>query len=182
MLERLRSSFRLSRGEKAYALAYSIVMSVSAGLTVFVMAGVEGDAALPVEASFYSVWTVIAGVIGGAFALYAARGWLGLPGVFGWIRAAVGGMAAALIASVIAGTLIMPLYGTFYAPVMLATEFMQLPILAAGWFAAIFGAHYLMTALKEERSWEYVEEEVTTTQLTSQLSPLSRVNLYHRSE
>ena len=45
MLERLRSSFRLSRGEKAYALAYSIMMSVSAGLTVFVMAGVEGDAA-----------------------------------------------------------------------------------------------------------------------------------------
>lgn len=182
MLARIRSIFHLSRGERAYALAYGIVMSVAAGLTVYVMAGVEGVAVLPVDPAFYSIWTVIAGVLGGAFALYAARGWLGLRGVLGWIRAAIGGMAAALIASVIAGSLIMPLYGTFYAPVMLATKFMELPILAAGWFAAIFVAHYLMTALKEERSWEYVEEEGTPTELTSGLSPLSRVNLYHRSD
>ena len=181
MMSRLKSTFHLSRGEKAYAVAYAIVMSVSAGLTVYVMAGVEGDAALPVEASFYSIWTVIAGVIGGALALYSARGWLGLTGVLGWVRAFVGGMAAALIAAVIAGSLIMPLYGTFYAPVMLATEFVQLPLLAIGWFAAIFGAHYLMTALTEERSWGYAEEE-TSPELTSTLSSLSRANLYHQSE
>ena len=181
MMARLKSTFQLSRGEKAYAIAYAIVMSVAAGLTVFVMAGVEGDAALPVEASFYSIWTVIAGIIGGALALYAARGWLGLAGVLGWVRALVGGTAAALIAAVIAGSLIMPLYGTFYAPVMLATEFVQMPILAFGWYAAIFGAHYLMTALNEERTWGYVEEEVSND-LTTQLSSVSRINLYHRSE
>ncbi len=181
MMARLRSTFQLSKGEKAYAVAYAIVMSVAAGLTVYVMAGVEGDAALPVEASFYSIWTVIAGIIGGALALYAARGWLGLAGILGWVRALVGGTAAALIAAVIAGSLIMPLYGTFYAPVMLATEFIEVPLLAIGWYAAIFGAHYLMTALNEERTWGYVEEEIST-ELSSPLSSVSRINLYHRSE
>ena len=180
-MTRLRSIFHLSRGEKAYALAYAIVMSVSAGLTVFVLAGIEGVASLPADGSYYSVWTAIAGVIGGAFALYAARGWLGLPGAFGWVRALVGGTAAALIAAVIAGSLIMPIYGTFYAPVMLATEFVEFPLLALGWFGAIFVAHSLMTSLKQERTWGYNEADVNR-ELTAQLSPISRVNLYHQSE
>jgi len=180
-MTRLLSIFRLSKGEKAYALAYAIVISVAAGLTVYVMAGIDSGSVLSANESFYSVWTVIAGVIGGGFALYAARGWLGLPGAFGWIRAFVGGTAAALIASVIAGSLIMPVYGTFYAPVMLATEFMAMPILAIGWFGAVLVAHALMTVLTVERSWTGAAA-VPDAELTSQLSSLSRVNLYHRSE
>ena len=181
-MTRLRSVFQLSKGEKAYALAYAIVVSVAAGLTVFVMAGVEGDTAIPVSSSFYSVWTIIAGVIGGALALYAARGWLGLPGAFGWVRALVGATAAALIAAVIAGTLIMPIYGTFYAPVMLATEFVAMPLFAVGWFGIMFIAHALMTILGKERSWDSISASDIDRELSSGLSSLSRVNLYHRSE
>jgi hypothetical protein len=128
-----------------------------------------------------SGWTVLAGVIGGALALYAARGWLGSLGVLGWMRAFVGGVAASLIASVIAGTLISPIYGTFYAPVLLATQFIAFPLLAVGWFAAIFGAHYLMTILQKERFVGFGEEEAARD-LTAPLSVLSRVNLYHRTD
>lgn len=181
MIARLKSTFHLSKGEKEYLAAYAVIMGVSAGLTIYVMAGVDGEAALPDEASLYSVWTVIAGLLGGGLALYAARGWLGRPGVLGWARAFVGGIAAALIAAIIAGSLIMPLYGTFYAPVMLATEFVEMPVLAFGWFAAIFGAHYLMTALTEERTLGFAEGEVSND-LTAPLSSLSRVNFYHRGD
>jgi len=181
MLNRLKSGLKFSNGEKAYAAAYAIVMAVSAGLTVFVMAAVDGDMALPSDATFYSIWTVIAGILGGALALYSARGWLGLPGALGWARAVVGAIAAALIAAVIAGTLIMPIYGTFYAPVMLATKFVELPLLAVGWFATILGAHHLMTRLTNERAMGFAEQE-ERSDLTANLSMLSRVNLYHRSD
>ena len=181
MLTRLRSHFELSRGEKAFAAAFAIVMIVSGGLTVFVMAGVNRDMGAAVGSLPLSGWTVLAGAIGGALALYAARGWLGSLGVLGWLRAFVGGIAAALIASVIAGTLISPLYGTFYAPVLLATQFIQLPLLAVGWFAAVFGAHHLMTILEQERFVGSGEGEISRD-MTASLSALSRVNLYHRTD
>ncbi|WP_090206326.1 hypothetical protein [Yoonia litorea] len=173
----------MSKGEKAYAVAYAIVVSVAAGLTMYVMAGVESVDALPAGQSFYSVWTLISGVIGGALALYAARGWLGERGTFGWMRALVGGTAAALIAAVIAGTLISPVYGTFYAPVMLATEFMENPTIGLGWYAAILVAHHLMSSLRYEgETWDYPAQDDEPHEVTSPLSSLSRANLYHQRD
>lgn len=181
MLTRLKSSFHLSKGEKSYVLAYAIVVAVAAGLTVFLMADLEGVGPMSDDPAFYSVWTVLAGVIGGGLALYAARGWMGLEGPMGWARAIVGSSAAALIAAVIAGTLIMPVYGTFYAPLMLVTEFTNQPILAAGWYAAMLGAHYLMTILKRERRWrpEHTVSEAAPSRISTPLSTLSRAQLYH---
>jgi len=180
MLSNLKSSIQLSKGEKAYVVAYAIVIAVAAGLTVFVMAGVEGDAALPNQASFFSIWAVISGIIGGALALYAARGWLGMSGSLGLARAVVGSTAAALIAAVIAGSLIMPIYGTFYAPVLLATEFVSSPLIAVGWYAAMLRAHYLMTVLTKERQWVRPEQEAVSRTLAASLSSLSRAQLYRQ--
>ena len=178
MLARLKSTFQLTRGEKAYIVAYAIVISVAAGLTVYVLAGLENAAPQPGGAPLYSIWTVIAGIVGGALSLYAARGWLGGLGGFGFARALIGATAAALIAAIIAGSLIMPVYGTFFAPVMLATEFAANPLLAIGWYAAMLVAHFLMTVLTRERTqqdWQMLEPvEVTTS-----LSALSRAQLYH---
>ena len=178
MLARLKSTFRLTRGEKAYVVAYAIVIAVAAGLTVYVLAGLDQGAAQTGGAPIYSIWTVIAGVIGGALSLYAARGWLGMTGAMGWARAVVGSTAAALIAAIIAGSLIMPVYGTFYAPVMLATEFAANPLLALGWYAAMLGAHSLMTVLTVERRVQDRTQEMSGP-MTSPLSALSRAQLYH---
>lgn len=168
---------QISKGEKAYTLAFAAVIAVTAGITIFVMSGIEGSQIVPVMASNYTLWIVCAGALSGFFALFAARGWLGGIGVLGWIRAIVGSTAAALIASVIAGTLIMPIDGTFYAPVVVASEFVAHPWLALAWYGVMIGAHLLMQILAEERAWGFSHD---SRPVSSQLSTLTRAQLYHR--
>jgi hypothetical protein len=170
---------QISRGEKAYTLAFAAVIAVSAGLSFFIMSGVEGAPALPAEPTTYTAWIIGAGALSGFFALFAARGYMGGFGVLGLLRAIVGSTAAGIIAAAIAGTLIMPVYGTFFAPVIVATEFLAKPWLAIAWYAVMIAAHYLMQILADERVWGYTRE-TSSRPASSQLSQLTRSQLYNR--
>ena len=178
MFTRFMKAMYITRGEKYFVLAYAAVIAMTAGITMLIMSGVEGASAIPAEPSFYAFWVIFSGALSGGVALFAARGWMGKPGTFGFARALVGSVAVAVVAAISAGTLIQPFDGTFYAPMMLLTEFIDKPWLAVAWFAVLLGAHYMMTLIVEERALG--QGRAAQHRATSQLSDLSRAQLYHR--
>lgn len=178
MLARFTKSLYLTKGERAFVLAYAAIIAMTAGITMMVMSGLEGPGAMPQEPTLYVFWIIFAGALSGGVGLYLARGWMGKLGAMGVARAFVGSVAVALIAAVVAGTLVYPLYGTFYAPVLLITAFITKPWLAVAWFAVTIGAHYLMIVLSEERA--YGTGRSANRSATERLSTLSRAQLYHR--
>lgn len=168
----------LSKGQKAGFGAYLSVILVSVVMTIVVMSGVEGQAAIPAEPSLYTLWTVAAGAIGGGIAFFLARGWLGQRGAMGFARAVVGAVALSLIAAVITGALIFHVYGAFYGPVLFTTTLITHPVAAFVWIATLSGAHYMMTqrvAEEEER-----EHETAARYISAELSSLTQAQLYGR--
>lgn len=159
-------------------LAYALVITMTSGITILIMSGVEGPSAIPAEPSFYAFWTIFAGALGGGVGVFAARGWMGRPGALGLARAFVGCIAVAVVAAVVAGNLILPVYGTFYAPVLLVSVLISKPWLAVVWIAALTGAHYLMIVTQQERALGYGRG--TDQRATSYLSKLSQAQLYQR--
>jgi hypothetical protein len=176
MYARLENSKNTNTARKSPVGAYLSVMLVSIFITMIVMAGVEGEAAIPAEPSGYAAWTVFSGAFGGAVALYTGRGWLGLPGALGLTRAVVGSLAVALIGASIAGALILPIYGAFYAPVMMMTEFVERPVIAALWIAVLLAAHYMLMP----RSRVPATQVESSRFSDSGLSSLTQAQLYHR--
>ena len=179
MLARLTEKFYLTRGEKSYLLGYVVVVVSAMIVTLVVMAGVEAPYALAAQSTNFTLWVAISGAISGGAALYLARGWMGGRGVLGFARAIVGGVAVAIIGAMIAGTLTVPFEGTIFGPLALITAFIAKPWLAAPWFAGVLGAHYLMSILEEERAFGMGRDAHRS--VTSQLSSLSRAQLYRRS-
>ncbi|MGJ8623286.1 MAG: hypothetical protein ACSHW1_10940 [Yoonia sp.] len=159
--------------------AFLIVILMSVLTTIIVMAGVQGEAAIPAEPSLYTGWTVIAGAIGGGTAAYAARGWLGAGGLLGHSRAVLGMLAITFLAAVITGGLIFQIKGAFYAPVLLTTAFLARPILAVLWFGGLFAAHMLM---RNGRILAFGQDghDPEIVYASSQLSPLTQAQLYDR--
>ncbi len=178
MFTRLMEFLHLTRGEKAFVSAYAIVIAISAGLSMLVMTGVEGPRGIPQEPSLYVLWIIFAGALSGGISLFIARGWMGRPGALGIARAIVGSIAVAIIGAVLAGTLILPVYGTFYGPFLLLSAFIAKPWIAIAWFAALLGAHYLMVVLTEEIA--YGAGRSAQRSASSQLSALTRAQLYRR--
>lgn len=178
MLTRLADKFYMTRGERAYGLGYVVVILLTAIVTIAMMAGLEAPYTLELAPTTFVYWVGISGAISGGVALYFARGWMGNTGMLGIARAVVGSIAVAIIAAIIAGTLTVPFAGTIYAPLVLVSAFLAKPWLAAIWFAGMFGAHYLMLYLEEERAFGVGRS--AGRRATEQLSALSRANLYHR--
>jgi hypothetical protein len=178
MYKRREDSKNSSKNRKALVSAYLAVVTMSVAVTITVMAGIEGRGAVPAEPSLYAVWTIVAGAIGGGVSLFAARGWLGQSGAMGYARAFVGCLVATLTGAVMAGVLIMPVYGAIYAPVFLITEFTESPPLAIIWVAVYLGVHYLMVPQAPQQTNEY---QASKTRFANPgLSPLTRAQLYHR--
>lgn len=168
----------LSKAQKAAFGAYAAVISMSVVLTILIMSGVQGEAAIPAEPSLYTLWTLVAGAIGGGVAMVLSRGWLGQTGAMGHARAAVGAFALTLIGAVITGALIFQVSGAFFAPVMLTTELLSRPALAIAWFGTLFGAHYLLmqrTIAQQER-----DHEIDARFVSAELSSLTQAQLYGR--
>lgn len=178
MHTRLTEFMHLTRGEKAFVSAYAVVIAISAGLSMLVMSGVEGPRGIPQQPSLYVFWIIFSGALSGGISLFIARGWIGSAGALGFARACVGAIAVAIIGAVIAGTLIVPVYGTFYGPFLLLSAFIAKPWLALAWFAALLGAHHLMVILTEEVA--FGAGRTAQRRASSQLSALTQAQLYRR--
>lgn len=168
----------LSRGEKSSVLAYGAVMAMTAGITILIMSGVDGAGLIWADTSWFSQWIIFAGAVSGGISLALARGWMGLEGGFGMLRALVGSMAVAIMAAMIAGILIDPLLGVVYGPVLLVTEFLARPWIAFGWLIGSMTVHALLLEARRER--ELLAPPRTKQRAVATLSRLSQENLYRR--
>jgi hypothetical protein len=179
MSARLLKTLSLSRGEKSSVLSYAALIAMSAGMTILIMSGIEGDNLFWSGKSWFSQWVIFAGALSGGISLVLARGWMGLEGSLGVFRALVGSIAIAIMAAMVAGLLIDPLFGVVYGPVLLLTEFMAKPWLAAAWLIVAMGVHVLQLIAARERG--AMLSPRGSVSAVSQLSQLSQDNLYKRS-
>ena len=159
------------------ATAYAAISAASAGITMFIMSGVHGGQFQSVYPAGYEAWIMLVGAFSGAMALYLTRSWMGMFGKLGVARALFGGCAMALIAALIAGTLIVPVYGTFFAPILVVAAVGLKPWLGVAWFAVVLMAHAL---LQRRASDLRMAALAADNSAIGQLSPMSRANLYPR--
>lgn len=178
MFAKLKQTLYLTRGERSFVIAYAAVIAMSAGIAVMIMSEVEGGVAMA-AGGLQAYWIIFSGALAGGVAMFAARGWLGNPKALGLARAVIGCLVVAFLASVVAGTMIRPLYGTFYAPVLLVDALLSKPWLAGAWFGVLMGAHYLMYQFREEQSLGLGRG--APRRASAELSQLSQANLYRRS-
>lgn len=176
MSARVVKYLSLSRPEKATVAAYAAVVAMTAGMTILIMSGVDGDNLLWGDKGWFSYWVIFAGALSGAIGLSLARGWMGAEGVLGSLRAIVGGVAVGFMSAMIAGLLIDPLLGVVHGPVLVLTEFMNKPWLAVAWLIGMAGAHILMVLAAREREDNFIRSG--SGRAVGQLSRLSQENLY----
>ena len=179
MSARLLKTLTLSRGEKLSIFSYAALIAMSAGMTILIMSGIDGENLFWGSKAWFSQWVIFAGALSGGVGLMLARGWMGLEGVLGVLRALVGSAAIAIMAAMVAGLLIDPLFGVVYGPVLLLTEFIAKPWLAVAWVVIAMGAHVLQLSAARERDSSRSPQGVKSA--VSQLSQLSQDNLYKRS-
>lgn len=100
----------------------------------------------------FTLWTVVAGFVGGICGFLSSYNrWLGFPGKTGWIRAVTGGVMISGIATVVSGTLILPYYGTMFAPLQFVVAMIEWPYLALIWSGIMICAHKLLVSWRRER-------------------------------
>ena len=100
----------------------------------------------------YTSWTAVAGFVGAAGGFYSCYArWLGHPGPRGWISAVIGAVLVSGIGSVVAGSLILPIYGTMFGPLQLMTTMIAYPLLGVVWFGMLICAHGLLVPWRSER-------------------------------
>ncbi len=125
----------------------------------------------------YDLWMAVAPALGGLASYLIARGWIGAPGLLGTVRACFGAVVMLTLAALIGGSLIMPVYGTFYAPFIVLTAFLAAPLLAVVWGGGILAAHWILLREDTRRRAILSEQE---EQAQSSLSPLSQAYFYRK--
>lgn len=133
-------------GERRAALACAIVAISSASVAVLVRTRL-----VPGGDGLFSLWGAASGAVGGWIALRLSAHRLGHPGLSGTFRALGGIVSISVIAALIAGTLILPLYGTMFGPFSLAMTLIGSPLAAVLWLLGLWLSHRLIATWRRER-------------------------------
>ena len=138
----------LSAGVHRLILAYVLVAAYAAIIafaTTYIFAGSSWSIQTPM------IWNMAAGALGGLFALRLTLNWFGHPSLRGAGWAISGGIILTILASVAAGTLMEPGFGTMNAfPAVLVT-FWKLQFVLVFWCVALFGCHLMVGKWRQER-------------------------------
>lgn len=149
----MRQNFRKlrlpSRGERNIAFAY-VLLSVLGALIAFVSVIRLRNIGPFFDIGLFEVWVSLAGACGAVLALKASSRFMGQVGVKGFAFALWGAFYLSLVGSLVAGTLVLPVYGTMFGPFTLAVTLIGAPILAAAWVSAVMLAHLTFVAYREE--------------------------------
>ena len=151
MRKRLLHPFRPSPGEARLLTAGALTGAIGA-LTAFVAVTqfqARGDLLRVWSGS--DIWCAFAGACGAIQGLYMWRRWLGQPGAVGALRAVAGLSLALLTGAVIAGTLILPVYGTMFGPVLAGVTILSHPMLTLGWICGLVLMHLTTRDWRIER-------------------------------
>lgn len=149
---RLRGRPRFSQGERSFISAFCGFGMLGAVLAWVSVLRLSEQNLLADGISPFAFWTIFAGVVGGFAGFVAGYGrWLGHEGVLGWMRAGIGVVMISLIGAVVAGTLILPYYGTMFGPFQVILVMIEIPALAAIWIAMVLSAHCMVAEWRRER-------------------------------
>lgn len=105
----------------------------------------------------FTYWTAVAGFVGAAGGFMSSYSrWFGHIGSSGWLSALCGAMVLSGVGSVVAGSLILPLYGTMFGPLQLVTTLIAHPLLAVSWIGMLICVHGLLRPWRAERDSIFV--------------------------
>lgn len=163
----------LSRGEARLFLGCLFTALFGAALAFIIVLRLDPDAVFNRAMTIYETWIVASGFIGGASATYLSRHTLGRPELWITVRGIV---STTFLASLIAGTLALPLYGTMFGPFTLVVVFFASPITAFLWICNLFAVHEFVREWQRERNSIFGDElpEPFWRQALRLLSGLSR--------
>ncbi|MBI1418551.1 MAG: hypothetical protein GC146_15150 [Limimaricola sp.] len=133
-------------GERRAALACAVVAISSASVAVLVRTRLA-----PGGEGLFSLWGAASGAVGGWVALRLSAHRLGHPGLPGTLRALGGIITISFIAALIAGTMILPGYGTMFGPFSLAMTLIGSPIVAVLWLLGLWLSHKLIATWRHEQ-------------------------------
>lgn len=156
MIRTDRARIRPSRGERLRSLALALVALAGAVLCLASVGTLDPSRAGPAGTGA-TLWRLMAGALGGFVALrfnLDRFGWLHLRG---WARMAGGSLLVTLFAPVVAGSLILPLYGTMFGPFALILTLIRHPVLALVWLGTLLAAHLLLQDHRRERATIFME-------------------------
>jgi hypothetical protein len=142
----------MTDGERCMALAYLVVSLFGCGMAFVTVTQMSDGDILERSLTLYERWVVLSGGIGGGVGLFLAGEKMGQQGARGHLRAIPAVIWVSFVGALIAGTLALPLYGTMFGPFTLGVTLAGAPVLAALWFANLFGAHVLIAAWRAERA------------------------------
>lgn len=140
-----------TEGERHATLAYIALGLVGAALSFLIALRIGRSSFMARGPDLYDLWLAVSGMAGACLALRYGAGRFGHPGTQGLRRALQGMVIVTLLAPVLAGTLVLPLYGTMFGPLALAVTFAGSPFVALIWFATLAGVHLLFLTLRLER-------------------------------
>ncbi len=143
---------RRSGGERNVLFAVIAVAVFGAVLAIDVVVSLAADHPVLHDMSFFTVWALAAGAVGGACGLLSSyRRYFGYDGPLGWLWAFVGGLMVSGIGAVIGGTMVLPYYGTMFAPFKLIIVMFERPAFAVIWVAMVICVHKLVQQWRQER-------------------------------
>lgn len=151
MFADLKRMLLLTEGERGLFLAYVGVAVFGAGLAHTVVNNLGGQDEILRRLSAYDFWMILSGALGADAGLYAARDRFGQAGLIGVRDAIIGGVTATLVATVVAGTLALPGFGTMFGPFAAGVAFWKSPLLLAFWCTMLLSAHLLFAKWRQER-------------------------------
>ena len=94
--------------------------------------------ALPLS---YGLWVALSGAVGAWAGLAVSWEDFGWPGFRGAFRAILGGIKFSLIAAIAGGTMVLPVFGTMFAPLAVCITLLAVPAAAVGLLATLALTH-----------------------------------------
>lgn len=150
MIRSARTGIRASRGQRLRIVALALPTLAGALLCLLSVGALDPG---PSDAGATQMaWWFVAGGVGVWLVLRFNLGRFGWPRPRGWARMAGGVLFVTFFAPVLAGTLVLPLYGTMFGPLALWIMFLRQPVLAIAWFGVLVAAHLLMQHYRRERA------------------------------
>lgn len=146
----------LSDGERSVLLAFIGVAIFGAGLSFTVVNRLGGSDTILRALGAYDYWIILAGALGAAVGLYIGSPRLGHPGLLGFRRALFGYVVVTFAATVVAGSLALPGYGTMFGPFAAILTFWETPLLLAFWATVLVACHLLFAIWRRERDTLFV--------------------------
>ena len=119
------------------ALASGLILASGATLALVAVLRLAGGA-LPLS---YGLWVALSGAVGAWAGLAVSWEDFGWPGFRGAFRAILGGIKFSLIAAIAGGTMVLPVFGTMFAPLAVCITLLAVPAAAVGLLATLALTH-----------------------------------------